>query len=340
VQVGRTGALTPVAVLEPVWVSGVQVSSATLHNQEMIREKGVRIGDRVVVTRAGDVIPEIVRVVSRPAGAREFVMPGACPVCGSKVTIPEGEIIPRCPNIRCPAQVKGRILHFASRGAMDIDGLGEKLVDQLVEKEIARDPSDLYRLTGEQLAALDRMADKSAANLVASIERSRRTTLPRVLYALGIRHVGEASAVSLARHFRTLERIADATEDELMQVPDVGPAVAASIRAFFADRTDREVVRRLRQELHVEEMPEMPAGSSGGPMQGMVLVFTGELDSMTRAQAKELAESLGAVVAPSLTKKVTHVVAGQGAGSKLEKARERKATILDEEQFLALTTRR
>jgi len=334
VQVGRTGALTPVAVLEPVWVSGVQVSNATLHNQEMIREKGIMIGDRVTVTRAGDVIPEIVGVVSHPPGARMFSMPAACPICGSGVDIPEGEIIPRCPNIGCAAQVKGRLIHFASRGAMDIDGLGEKLVDQLVDKKIVSHPADLYGLSVERLAGLERMADKSAANLVASIDRSRRATLPRLLYALGIRHVGEASAVALARHFGTLEKIRQASVEELQRVPDVGPAVAQSLHTFFNDKSNLKVIERLGRELTIERMPERPAG---GPLAGMVMVFTGELESMTRARAKDLAESLGAVVAPSITLKTTHVVAGPGAGSKLDKARKMKVAILNEESFLEMT---
>src|SRR5262249_5341073 len=218
VQVGRTGALTPVGVTEPVGVGGVTITSVTLHNWEMIKAKDVRIGDRVIVTRAGDVIPDIVRVVSHPPGARPFEMPERCPICGSDVSIAEDEVIPRCPNIACPAQVKGRMIHFASRGAMDIDGLGDRLVDQLVEKGLVKDPSDLYRLTADQLADLERMGSKSAANLVAAIERSSKTTLPRLLYALGIRHVGETSSASLASDLGSLPAIRDATVEELMQV--------------------------------------------------------------------------------------------------------------------------
>lgn len=339
VQVGRTGALTPVAMLEPVWVGGVQVASASLHNQDMIREKDVRIGDRVIVTRAGDVIPDIVRALAerRTGEERLFRMPGVCPVCGSKVLLPEGEVIPRCPNIACPAQVKGRLLHFASRTAMDIDHLGEKLVDQLVGKGLVRDPSDLYHLKKEQVAALERMADRSASNLMASIDRSRETTLPRLLYALGIRHVGEASAAAIARHFGDLDRLARAGEDELMRVEDVGPAVAQSVRAFFQDPANRRVLRRLREAGVGWPPPETRPPT--GPLEGMVIVFTGELETMPRASARELAESLGARVAPSVTRKVTHVVAGPGAGSKLDKARSLGLPILEEEQFLALTRR-
>ncbi|HET9480749.1 MAG TPA: NAD-dependent DNA ligase LigA [Candidatus Polarisedimenticolia bacterium] len=338
VQVGRTGALTPVAVLEPVWVGGVQVSNATLHNPEMIREKDVRIGDRVVVTRAGDVIPDIVRVVDDGghAGRTPFSMPERCPVCTTGTMVPEGEVIPRCPNIGCPAQVKGRILHFASRGAMDIDGLGDKLVDQLVDKGMVKDPSDLFDLGKDELAALDRMAEKSADNLVRSIERSKRTTLPRFLYALGIRHVGEASAAALARHFGGLEAIREADEESLMQVEDIGPAVAQSLRAFFDAAANRRVLARLLERGVVPEPVPRGEGASVGPLSGMVLVFTGELESMARSEAKRLAESLGAVVAGTVSRKVTHVVAGSAAGSKLEKARALKRAILDEEAFLAL----
>ncbi len=342
VQVGRTGALTPVAELEPVTVGGVQVSSATLHNQEMIRDKDLRVGDRVIVTRAGDVIPEVVRVVEghRKGDERRFTMPDDCPACDSRVIIPEGEIIPRCPNISCPAQVKGRIIHFASRGAMDIDHLGEKLVEQLVDRKIVRDPSDLYSLDLEDLVGLERMAEKSASNLIESIERSRHTTLPRLLYAFGIRHVGEASAAALAGHFGTLEAIQKASVEELVEVPDVGPAVAQSIVTFFADKANAAVVGRLRQRDGVSYPRARPPAAPGGPLSGTVFVFTGEMASMTRAQAKVLAVSLGARVAPSITKKVTHVVAGEKAGSKLRKARELKLQILEEEQFLELAQKR
>ncbi len=333
VQVGRTGALTPVALLAPVQVGGVQVSNATLHNQEMIREKDVRIGDRVIVTRAGDVIPEIVSVVRHAEGARPFEMPERCPVCGSTAVLPEGEVIQRCPNIACPAQVKGRILHFSSRTAMDIEGLGEKLVDQLVDRELVKDPADLYHLSKDQVAALERMADKSAANLMDAIERSRGTTLPRVLYALGIRHVGEASAASLANHFLELKKVEKASEEELKAVADIGPAVAQSIAGFFADPANQDVIGRLKKQLTIAPVER---ARGGAPLEGMVLVFTGELATMPRSRAKELAESLGAQVAPSVSRRVTHVVAGPGAGSKLKKARELKIPILEEDEFVKL----
>jgi len=341
VQVGRTGALTPVAILEPVSVSGVTVSNATLHNPEMIRQRDIRIGDRVSITRAGDVIPAVVGpvVAERTGEERVFTMPDRCPVCGTRVSTPEGEVIPRCPNIACPAQVKGRVIHFASRGAMDIEGLGEKLVDQLVETGLVADPADIYALQKrrDDLIALPRMAEKSASNLLESIDRSRQTTLPRLLYALGIRHVGETSAAAVARAFGSLARIAEATGEELMQVQDVGPAVAQSIRAFFDSAQNRDVVRRI-EEAGVTWPPPDPAGVLG-PLAGSVFVFTGELESMSRTEAKALVESLGAAAAPSVTKKTTHVVAGPGAGSKLDKARKLGVKILDEDAFLALVRR-
>jgi DNA ligase (NAD+) len=334
--VGRTGALTPLAVLEPVWVGGVQVSNATLHNMDMIREKDVRIGDRVKVTRAGDVIPYIIGPVveSRTGDERLFEMPADCPVCGAKVSLPEGEVIPRCPNISCPAQVRGRVLHFASRGGMDIDHLGERLVEQLVDTGLVRDPSDLFRLTREQLVDLERMAEKSAANLLESIDRSRKTTLPKLLHALGIRHVGEASAAALARHFGTIEALQEASEDTLLEVEDVGPTMAQTIREFFVNPENARVLERLRKA-GVSYPP--PAAKAEGPLSGMVLVFTGELDAMSRSRARALAESLGAEVAPSVTRRTTHVIAGPKAGSKLDKARKMGIAILDEGAFLELT---
>jgi len=335
VQVGRTGALTPVAVLEPVRVSGVVVGSATLHNQAMIDEKDVREGDVVVVTRAGDVIPEIVRPVleKRAPDAPPYRMPMLCPACGSTAVLPEGEVIPRCPNISCPAQVKGRILHFARREAMDIDHLGEKLVDQLVEKGIVKDPADLYALDEETLASLDRMGKKSAANLAASIGRSKSPALARFLHALGIRHVGETLAATLAGRMGSLGKLMDATTSELEEVDDVGPEVSASVRAFFDNPVNREVIAKL---LAAGVVPEPPAPVGAGPLGGMTFVFTGELQSMPRPRAKSLVQARGAKVAPSISRGVTHVVAGPGAGSKLKKARDLGLTVLDEEAFLAL----
>jgi DNA ligase (NAD+) len=335
VQVGRTGALTPVAVLAPVRVGGVVVSSATLHNQDLIDEKDLRVGDRVVVTRAGDVIPEVLRPVPerRPEGARPYRMPGTCPACGSEAVKPEGEVVPRCPNISCPAQVKGRILHFARREAMDIDHLGEKLVDQLVDGGIVKDPADLYALTAPQLAALERMGDRSAANLLESIARSKSPPLGRLIHALGIRHVGEALAAALAERLGSIEALMEAPDELLETIPDVGPAVAASIRSFLDLPANRRFLEKLRE---AGVAPVAPPARGSGPLAGMVFVFTGELGTMTRGRARELAEARGAKVADAVSRKVTHVVAGEGAGSKLKKARELKLEILDEAAFLDL----
>jgi DNA ligase (NAD+) len=260
-------------------------------------------------------------------------MPEACPACGARAVRPEGEVIPRCPNISCAAQVKGRILHFAGREAMDIDHLGEKLVDQLVAKGIVGDPADLYALTHDQLASLDRMGDRSARNLLDSIERSKRTTLARLIHALGIRHVGSAVAATLAGKIPSLQGILDASSETLEEVPDVGPEVSSSIRAFFDDPANRSVIAKLLRA-GVEAAP--PAPREEGPLSGMVLVFTGELASMPRARAKALAEGRGARTAASISGHVTHLVAGEGSGSKLKKAREMGLTILDEEAFLKL----
>jgi len=338
VQVGRTGALTPVAILDPVRVGGVVVSSATLHNQAQIDEKDVRVGDTVVVTRAGDVIPEVLRSIPelRPSGSEPYVMPTVCPACGSRAVKAEGEATPRCPDIACPAQVRGRLLHFASRGAMDIDGLGDKLVEQLVGKGLVKDPADLYALKAESLAGLERMAEKSAANLVAAIEASKRTTLARFVHALGIRHVGEAVSAALARAFRSAEAILTAGKEALEEVPDVGPEVSSAILGFFGESRNREIVRRL---LAAGIEPAPPETGGGGPLSGLSIVFTGDLPSLTRSRAKALAEQRGARVVGSVSKKVTHVVAGEKAGSKLAKARELGLEILDEEGFLALLER-
>lgn len=339
VQVGRTGALTPVATLEPVELAGVRVSNATLHNQEMIREKDIRIGDIVRITRAGDVIPAVLGPVLQRRTGRErvFHMPESCPVCETPVVLPEGEIIPRCPNIACHAQVKARILHFASRAAMDIDHLGEKLVDQFVDAGLVKDPSDLYELKHqrERLVGMERMAEKSVSNLLDAIERSKETTLPRLLYALGIRHVGEASAAALARRFPSLESLAAASEDELMQVEDIGPAVAQSVRAFFKSEQNRRVLERLMR-CGIRCSGAGPAETAAGPLAGLAIVFTGALSSMPRSKAKVLAESRGAIVSTAVTEKTTHVVAGAGSGSKLAKARKLGKTILDEESFLEM----
>ena len=340
-QVGRTGALTPVARLEPVFVSGVTVSSVTLHNIDEVHRKDVRVGDTVVVRRAGDVIPEVVSVVrdKRPPGAQPIELPERCPVCQSQVLRAEGEAVARCTGgFTCRAQRQEALRHFASRRALDIEGLGDKLIEQLVEHDVVRTPADLYALTPAQLAPLERMGEKSAANLITAIDRSRRTTLPRLLYALGIREVGEATALALARHFATLERLMEADEAAIQQVPDVGPVVAAHVAAFFASEDHRRVIKALRAQ--GVTWPEMPAPSRTElPLAGRTFVITGTLEAMTREQAEEALAALGAKLLGSVSRKTSFLVAGSDAGSKLTRARELNVAVLDEEQFLALLRR-
>jgi DNA ligase (NAD+) len=335
-QVGRTGAITPVARLRPVSVGGVTVSNATLHNMDEVRRKDVRPGDTVYVRRAGDVIPEVVRVLPerRPDDAPVVDLPAACPACGSEVIKPEGEAVARCTGgLYCPAQRKEAALHFASRRAMDIEGLGEKLVDQLVDAGLILDPADLYALDGAQLAALERMGDKSADNLIAALARSRDTTLPRFLYALGIREVGEATAQALARQFGTLEALEAADENALQQTPDVGPVVASHVAAFFRQPHNREVLAKLRAAGIC--WPESTPRTASLPLAGKTFVLTGAL-SRPREAVKEELEALGAKVAGSVSKKTDYVVAGEDAGSKLAKARELGIAVLDEEGLAAL----
>ena len=338
VQVGRTGAITPVARLKPVFVGGVTVTNATLHNEDELRRKDVRIGDTVIVRRAGDVIPEVVRVLveRRPAGAREFVMPTRCPECGSAIVRLPDEAIARCSGgLVCPAQRKQALLHFASRRAMDIEGLGDKLVDQLVDADIVRTPDDLYKLGIAALAALERMAEKSAANVVAGIERSRDTTLSRFIYALGIRHVGEATAKDLASHFGNLEALADADEAALLEVRDVGAVLARSILQFFAEAHNREVIAQLRAA-GVHWSDTEPQRVAAGRLAGQVFVLTGTLPNLSRDEAKELIEREGGKVAGSVSKKTHYVIAGADAGSKLDRAIELDVPVLDEQQFRKL----
>ncbi|GIX26609.1 MAG: DNA ligase [Burkholderiales bacterium] len=339
VQVGRTGALTPVARLKPVQVGGVTVTSATLHNEDEIRRKDIRIGDWVIVRRAGDVIPEVVAVVpeKRPAHTRRFVMPSRCPVCGSAVVRLPDEAIARCSGgLVCPAQRKQALLHFASRRALDIEGLGEKLVDQLVDTGLVKTPADLFHLTEEQLAALPRMGRKSAQNLLEALELSRRNaTLPRFIYALGIRHVGETTARDLAQHFGSLEALMKASEEEIMEVPDVGPVVAKSIHQFFAERHNREVIEGLRPFYgHCWRMETRRAGAR--ELAGKTFVLTGTLSSMTREEAKERIEALGGKVTGSVSRNTDYVVVGTDPGSKYDRARELGVPILDEDAFLKL----
>lgn len=337
-QVGRTGAVTPVARLEPVSVGGVTVSNATLHNMDEIERKDVRIGDSVIVRRAGDVIPEVVSVVlsRRPEGAQPVHLPETCPVCGSEVIRPEGEAVARCTGgLFCAAQRKNALLHFASRRAMDIDGLGGKLVEQLVEKDLVHDPADLYHLSLEQLAGLERMAEKSARNLLKALERSKSTTLARFLYALGIREVGEATAAALANHFRELDALMAADEEALQAVPDVGPVVAAHVAAFFHQPHNREVIEKLRAVgIHWPELAAPVAEEQ--PLAGNTYVLTGTLEAMTRNEAKERLEALGAKVAGSVSKKTSAVIAGAEAGSKLAKAEKLGVPVLDEAALMEL----
>ena len=338
VQVGRTGAITPVARLRPVFVGGVTVTNATLHNEDEIRRKDVHIGDTVIVRRAGDVIPEVVAVVTerRPADARAFVMPTACPVCGSHIEKLEDEAIARCTGgLICAAQRKQSLLHFAQRRAMDIEGLGDKLVEQLVDQGIVRTPADLYKLGVAKLAALERMADKSAANLVAAIDKSRATTMNRFIFALGIRHVGEATAKDLARHFGKLDALMAADEAALLEVNDVGPVVAQSIANFLAEPHNVEVIEQLRAAgVHWPESE--PVAKAPAPLSGKTFVLTGTLPTLSREDAKELLETAGAKVAGSVSKKTDYVVAGAEAGSKLDKAEALGVPVLDEAGMLAL----
>jgi DNA ligase (NAD+) len=334
VQVGRTGALTPVAKLEPVRVGGVVVSSATLHNEEEIRKKDIRIGDWVFVRRAGDVIPEVVAPIPelRTGEEKRFRMPTRCPACGAPVERPEGEAIARCVNMGCVAQVKERIRHFASREAMDIEGLGQKLVSQLVDQGLVRDVSDLYYLHKEDLVGLERMAEKSAENLLAAIEKSKETTLPRLLFALGIRNVGITVAELLAERYPTRERPMDAPEEEIAAVHGVGPVIAAEVRRFFDRRENRRIVQRLLEAGVRYERPE----KRGGPLEGQVFVFTGTLERFTRDEAEAEVKKRGGRTASSVSKKTTVVVAGENPGSKLEKARKLGIEVIDEEAFLKL----
>ncbi len=336
VQVGRTGKLTPVAKLEPVFVGGTTVSNATLHNEGEIRRKDVHIGDTVIVRRAGDVIPEVVSVVleRRPANAKAFVMPTTCPVCGSKAVREEGEADVRCSGgLFCSAQRKQALLHFAGRRAMDVDGLGDKLVEQLVDENIIRSLPDLYRLDGVTLAALERMAAKSAQNIVDALAKSKHTTLNRFIFALGIRHVGETTAKDLARYFGKLDTILQADVTQLLAVHDVGPVVAQSIVEFFAEVHNRDVVQQLR-ELGVHWEEHESSGAKILPLSGKTFVLTGTLTSLSRDEAKSRLEVLGAKVAGSVSKKTDCVVAGTEAGSKLDKAKELNVPVWDEAALL------
>jgi DNA ligase (NAD+) len=338
VQVGRTGKLTPVAKLAPVFVGGVTVTNATLHNEDEARRKDVRVGDTVIVRRAGDVIPEVVSVVfeKRMQDAQLFTMPSHCPVCSSLAVREEGEADYRCTGgLFCSAQRKQAVLHFAHRRAVEIEDLGDKLVEQLVDAGIVNTLPDLYKLGLTALSQLDRMAEKSAANVLAGIEKSKSTTLPKFLFGLGIRHVGEATAKELSRHFGTLDAIMDATLDQLLQVSDVGPTVAQSIRTFFDQAHNREVVEQLKAcGVHWKE--GVASAGASLPLTGQTFVLTGTLQTMGRDEAQAKLEMLGAKVSGSVSKKTHAVVAGAEAGSKLEKAQSLGVTVLDESAFQEL----
>ena len=331
VNVGRTGAVTPMAVMEPVEVGGVTVSRATLHNEDEVARKDVRVGDTVLIQRAGDVIPEVVKVIlaERPPGAQPFQMPSRCPVCGTTLVRPPGEAVTRCPNPDCRGALRRAILHFASKGAMDIDGLGEKIIDQLLDEGLVKNLPDLYRLTEADLIPLERFAEKSAGNLVAAIQQSKTVSLDRFLYALGIRYVGEATAHLLARHFQTFEELRSAGEEELLHIEGIGPQVAKSIRDFFENEKNQEIIDRLRREIHLES-PEKPAAS---PLAGKTFVFTGGLSRFSREEAKAQVTARGGRVSSSVSAKTDYVVVGHDPGSKYAKARELGVTILDEEAF-------
>ena len=334
VQVGRTGALTPVARLKPVEVSGVTVSRATLHNEDEIERLGLQIGDAVVIERSGDVIPKVVRVSSQGSYRKPFQMPSRCPVCGGHIVREEGEAASRCINTNCPARLKESILHFSSRGVMNIDGLGEALVDQLVDQSLVKSVADLYGLTVETLAGLERMGKKSAANVARNIENSKRNPLPRVLNALGIRFVGERTAVFLAEAFGSMDHIAAASVEELQRAEEVGPKVAAAVVDFFKEPRNRELVERLRAAgLQFTYQSTRP---KGGPLHGKTFVLTGTLPSMSREDAKKMIEAAGGKVSSAVSKKTDYVVAGEESGSKLTKAQELGVPVVNEADLIEM----
>lgn len=338
VQVGRTGALTPVAKLAPVQVGGVTVSNASLHNQDEIERKDVRVGDTVIIQRAGDVIPQIVRVVSerRPPRTRRFRLPKRCPICSAETVRLEGEVVTRCPNLDCPAQLKNNLRHLASRGALDIDGMGEKIIEQLIGCGLVTRLSDIFALDRERILGLERMGDKSADNLIASLEKARNTTLARFLIALGIRHVGATVAELLATHFGDLDPMVAAPLETLGEIDGVGPVIAASVASFFANPRNQDEVARLRELGMRWEIAEASPSASSGAFAGKKFVLTGTLPNLKREQARQRIEQAGGRVIGSVSKKTDYLVAGDEAGSKLAKAQELEVPVLDEEGLLAL----
>jgi DNA ligase (NAD+) len=338
VQVGRTGALTPVANLAPRVVSGVTVTRATLHNEDEIARLGLQIGDTVVVERSGDVIPKVVRVKMQGSTRRPFRMPRECPVCGGRVVREEGEAATRCINVDCPARLKESIRHFASRGVMNIDGLGDALIDQLVDRGMVKGVADLFSLTMEQLADLDRMGPKSAANVLRNIERSRYLPMPRVIAALGIRFVGERTAEFLAQHFGSLDKISEASREELQLAEEVGPKVAESIFTFFREPRNRELLEKLKAANLSFEYTARKRRE--GALSGLTIVLTGTLPSLSREEAKQRIEAAGGKVASAVSKKTSYVVAGDDAGTKLAKAKELKIPVIDEAGLIELIAKK
>ncbi len=333
VQVGRTGKLTPVAALKPVPIGGTTVSRATLHNMDEIERLGVKIGDWVEVERGGDVIPKVVRVIDdakHPRGTTEFVMPTRCPVCGGHVVRAEGEADHRCVNQKCPAKLRETILHFASRGVMNIDGMGDALVTQLTDRKLVKDVADIYKLTKENLLTLERMGDKSAENVLKEIENSKKLPLERVIYGLGIRMVGERTAQFLAEHFGNIDDLMNASEEELQQVEEVGPRIAKSIVEFFAEPKNRELVEELRAAGLTVRGKKKERGTK---LVGKTFVLTGSLANYSRDEAKKMIEDAGGKVTGSVSKKTDYVVAGADAGSKLDKARELGVAVIDEKEM-------
>jgi len=334
VTVGRTGALTPVAVMEPVVVSGSTVQNAVLHNENEVARKDVRVGDTVIIRKAGDVIPEVVKVITSKRTGEEapFVMPDKCPVCGSDAVRPEGEAVRRCTGIACPAQIVQRMIHFFSRGALDAEGVGPALILQCVQRGLVHDPADFFFLTKEQLKGLERMAEKSAQNVLNSIEKSKRPPLPRLIYALGIRHVGDHVAEVLARQFGSLDPLAEASEEELSATPEIGPVIAQSVAVFFQQKQTKELLEKLHKAGVEAQAVSAPAVVAGGPFAGKTVVFTGTLN-MPRPEAEAIVKSQGGRAASTVSKSTGYVVVGESPGSKGEKARKLGVTVLTEEEF-------